>query len=133
MADIFDKMIVGLNKGVALVGANSMGVIEKAKINSMIKTLEDEKRNLAEILGMKVYTLFIEGHEIARDELDSICAEIMKRDASITEQKRQLERIEAEINMVVGSNKVYSSLCKCGHINTEGSKFCAKCGSPLIT
>jgi hypothetical protein len=45
MADIFDKLKSGLNKGVASVSTGSKTLIEKAKINSRIKTLEDEKNH----------------------------------------------------------------------------------------
>jgi len=131
MADIFDKMVAGLNKGVATVGANSKAMIEKAKVNTAIKGLEEERKQLAELLGMKVYTAISEGAEAPREEIANFCSEITKRNDLIAEHQEQLRRIEAETNAVTGNNRVYSATCSCGNVNAEGSKFCAKCGSGL--
>ena len=83
MADIFDKLKSGLNKGVASVSTGSKVLIEKTKISSRIKTLEDEKKQLAELLGAKVYNLFIEGREISPSEIEGFCTEITKRNEQI--------------------------------------------------
>ena len=55
MADFLDKVKTGFNKGVATVSTGSKNMIEKTKINTVIKTLEDEKKQLIEILGNKVF------------------------------------------------------------------------------
>ena len=55
MADFFDKMKDGFNKSVATVSTGSKTMLEKTKINAVIKSLEDEKKQLAEILGNKIY------------------------------------------------------------------------------
>jgi NADH pyrophosphatase NudC (nudix superfamily) len=124
-------MKAGINKGIAVAGTSSMGALEKAKINSVIKTQEEEKRKLAELLGLKVYEMFVNSDDISSDDIESICVEMKKRDDFVGEQKRSLERIDSEINLVANSSKSYSAACKCGHVNASGSKFCAKCGSPL--
>ena len=132
MADIFDKMISGINKGVATVGANSKAMIERAKVNTSIKNIEDEKKQLAELLGMKVYTSFAAGQDMPKEEIENFCSEITKRLEQIAQQQEELKRIEDEAKMVTGgSNKVYSAKCACGNVNTEGAKFCAKCGNAL--
>jgi len=132
MADIFDKLKTGLNKGVASVSTGSKTLIEKAKINSRIKTLEDEKKQLAELLGARVYSLFteLEG-DIPRSELEGFCEEIAKRVELINEQNQKLKELEEEMNQVIGNTKIGPAACKCGHINPEGAKFCARCGSQL--
>lgn len=133
MADIFDKLKSGLNKGVASVSTGSKTLIEKAKISSRIKTLEDEKKQLAELLGARVYNLYMEVEgDIPRGELDGFCEEITKRIELINEQKKKLEELEAEMNQVVGNTKIGPTICKCGHVNPDGAKFCARCGSQLI-
>lgn len=130
MADIFDKLKDSLNRGVASVSTGSKTIIEKAKINSRIKTLEEEKKQLAELLGIKVYNLFMEG-DIPRTEIDGFCEEITQRILQIDEQKKKLDLLEAEMSQVVGNVKVGPATCKCGHVNAEGSRFCARCGSAL--
>lgn len=135
MADFFDKMKDGFNKGVATVSTGSKTMIEKAKINTVIKSLEDEKRQLAEILGNKVYKYCLENAEgdIPRDEVISICNEINTRSEQIEVQKKKIEELEAEMNQVMGnsSNGSMTTFCQCGHANVAGAKFCAKCGSKL--
>ena len=121
MADIFDKLFDGLNKGVTTVGANSKAMIEKAKVNSVIENLEREKKQSIELLGMKTYELYMSGSEISRDGIANFANEVTKRLHLIAEQQEQLKRI----------GNVYSPVCKCGHINTQGSRFCAGCGGAL--
>lgn len=132
MADIFDKIVSGINKGVTTVGANSKAMIEKAKVNTAIKSLEEEKGQLAELLGLKVYTSFAQGAETPKEEIESFCNEITKRVQLIAEQQQELLRIDAEAKAATGgSGKPRSAQCSCGHMNTEGSKFCTKCGNIL--
>jgi len=132
MADIFDKLKSGLNKGVASVSTGSKTLIEKAKINSRIKTLEDEKKQLEELLGARVYNLFTEMEgDIPRNELVGFCEEITKRIELINEQKQRLKELDEEMNQVIGNTRIGPAVCKCGHVNPEGAKFCARCGSQL--
>lgn len=135
MADFFDKMKDGFNKGVATVSTGSKTMIEKTKINTVIKSLEDEKRQLAEILGNKVYKFCTENAEgdIPRDEAVSICNEISARIEQIEVQKKKIEALDAEMNQVMGNSTLTgaTSMCQCGHANAVGAKFCAKCGSKL--
>lgn len=135
MADFFDKMKDGFNKSVATVSTGSKTMIEKTKINTVIKGLEDEKKQLAEILGNKIHKFCLENAEgdIPRDEVISICNEITARNEQIEVQKKKIEELEAEMNQVMGnsSNGNMTNICQCGHANAAGAKFCAKCGSKL--
>lgn len=134
MADFFTKVKDGLNKGVATVSTGSKTMIEKTKVNSIIKSLEDEKKQLSEILGNKVYDIYMslgEG-DISRDEIMSICNEISTRIEQIKEQKARIEELDAEMNQVMGASvSATTGICSCGHQNAPGAKFCAKCGSKL--
>lgn len=135
MADFFDKMKDGFNKSVATVSTGSKTMIEKTKINTVIKGLEDEKKQLAEILGNKIHKFCLENAEgdIPRDEVISICNEITARNEQIEVQKKKIEELDAEMNQVMGnsSNGNMTNICQCGHANAAGAKFCAKCGSKL--
>lgn len=135
MADFFDKMKDGFNKSVATVSTGSKTMIEKTKINTVIKGLEDEKKQLAEILGNKIHKFCLENAEgdIPRDEVNSICNEITARNEQIKVQKKKIEELDAEMNQVMGnsSNGNMTNVCQCGHANAIGAKFCAKCGSKL--
>lgn len=135
MTDFFDKMKDGFNKSVATVSTGSKTMIEKTKINTVIKGLEDEKKQLAEILGNKIHKFCLENAEgdIPRDEVISICNEITARNEQIEVQKKKIEELDAEMNQVMGnsSNGNMTNICQCGHANAAGAKFCAKCGSKL--
>lgn len=133
MADFFDKMKDGFNKGVATVSTGSKTMIEKTKINTIIKGLEDEKKQLAEILGNKIYNFCLENAEsdIPRDEVVSICNEISSRNEQIEVQKKKIEELDAEMSQVIGNGGNVSNICQCGHENSAGAKFCAKCGNKL--
>ena len=135
MADFFDKMKEGFNKSVAIVSTGSNTMVEKTKINSVIKNLENEKKQLAEILGNKIHKFCLDNAEgdIPRDEVISICNEISIRDEQIEIQKKKIEELEAEMSQVMGNSTItgISNICQCGHENAEGAKFCAKCGSKL--
>ena len=132
---IFDKVVGGVNKGVATVGANSKAMMEKARIKTVITNLESEKKQLAELLGMKVYEKFVEsGESVGDDGVANFIAEISKRLEQIEFQKSEIKRIDDEVAMVTGANSRGASAgatCACGHVCTAGAKFCAKCGSPL--
>lgn len=135
MADFFDKMKDGFNKSVATVSTGSKNMIEKTKLNSMIKTLEDEKKQLLEILGNKVYSFCAKSAEgdIPRDITSSICDEIEKRIQQIDLQKKKIAELDAEMSRVTGSSaNNLTAYCNCGHANNPGAKFCAKCGAKIM-
>ena len=75
MADFFDRVKDGLNKGVATVSTGSKTVLEKTKINTIIKKLEDEKKQLSEILGNKIYNYSLSnpGLDVPLSEIIDIC------------------------------------------------------------
>lgn len=128
---ILSKLVDGLNKGVTTVGANSRALVEKTTINNIIKKLENEKKQLAEILGMKVYELQIAGSEILKDDIETYVNEITKRFQLIALQQEQLKLVDEVTNVVMSGNMARLPICKCGHINEQGSRFCLKCGSML--
>lgn len=135
MADFFDKVKDGFNKGVATVSTGSKTMIEKTKIHTVIKGLEDEKKQLAEILGNKIHKFCLDNAEgdIPREEVISICNEISARNEQIEVQKKKIEELDAEMNQVMGNsqNSNMTNVCQCGHANADGAKFCAKCGTKL--
>ena len=134
MADIFGKIVGGLNKGVATVGANSKAMVEKAQIKTVMNNLESECKQLCELLGRKVYDQCSQSNEAIMDEdMANFVAEIGKRFVDIEEQKAELKRIDEELRKVKGaatSAPTTQNACACGHVCVQGSKFCAKCGMP---
>ena len=135
MADIFDKIASGINKGVATVGAGSKAMVEKAKIKTVISNLEAERKELAELLGMKVYEAYTESDKIVADEsIANFVAEISKRFVGIAEQQKALKRLEDEVSLITGTKSASAGVglsCSCGQALASDAKFCVKCGNPL--
>ena len=134
MSDFLDKMKMGINKGVATVSTGSKTMVEKTKINSVIKTLEDEKNELTRILGNKIFVFCSENTEgdIPRAEVQSFCDEIEKRNVQIEQRKVRIQELDAEMSQVMGTTSAsISAICSCGYENSPGAKFCARCGKKL--
>lgn len=93
--------------------------------------MEDERKQLAEILGMKVYEMYTSSAEVNTADIERFISEITNRLKLIAEQQEQFRQVEAELSMVMGTGKAYSSICECRADNPSGSRFCAKCGSSL--
>ena len=130
MADFLGKMKDSLNKGVATISTGSKNVIEKTKINSFISTFEEEKKQLLEALGNKIYTYSINnGGDIPREEIENLLHEISKRIEQIAEQNKKLEELDSEMKKVTGKSVEGLTVeCECGYENSINSVFCAKCG-----
>lgn len=134
MADIFDKMKAGINKGVATISTGSKTVVEKTKINSIIHNLDEEKKRLCEMMGIKIFEFCAEnpGTDFPCEEMGSFCAQIVQCNLQIEEQKKKLAELDIEMNRVLGTQTLQEGkVCKCGYTNINGARFCAKCGSSL--
>ena len=103
MADLFDKIVVGINKGVATVGASSKVMIERTKINTTIDSLENERLKLIHELGQKVYNSYESTNEIVIDELTDIISEIKKRLEQISQQQMALLQVDEEISKTIAA------------------------------
>lgn len=137
MADFFDKMLVGINKGVNTVSVGSKVLVEKAKLNTQIKDTEWEKNRLFQNIGTLVYNLHING-EVEIEQCAEMYSEVAAIDQKIEMLQRQLQALESpqtqptRYAQTIQPNTAANGVsCKCGFINKEGAKFCAKCGSAL--
>ena len=133
MSDFLGKVFDSVGKGIATVSTGSKNMVEKNKYSSIIKGLEEEKRQLTEIAGKKVvaYCYSHAEGDIPRSEIESIYAEIVARDEQISVNKMKLAELETEMNQVASSGTIANVVCQCGHENGPGAKFCAKCGNRL--
>lgn len=132
--DFFGKIKSGFDKGVAMASTGSKNVLEKSKINTRIKNLENEVKDLAEIMGNKVYNYCLNTPEgdIPRAEFATFCAEISARNEQIRECKAQIAALDAEMDQVKGVSSTVPVTCACGQVNSPGAKFCARCGNQLF-
>ena len=131
MADILNRVVSGLSQGVATVGANSKAMVEKAKANTAISNLESERKQVAELLGMKVYEKFQDSPETLGDQgIANFISEIKNRMRGIEEQKAEIARIDEELGKATNNPVATGGIsCECGFVVAEGAKFCPKCGA----
>jgi len=135
MSNFMDKIKTGFNKGVATVSTGSKNIIEKTKLSTLIKNLENEIKDLSANIGIKLYNwcaLNSEG-EIPREEFIPLFKEIAEKNEQIKMHKAKIAELDEEINQVIGSPSSANTLtCTCGQSNPSGSRFCAGCGKPLV-
>lgn len=133
MASLFDKVVVGINKGVNSVSENSKTIIEKAKINSDIENYNNQKNDLFLQLGELIYNLHENG-EISVPQCEGICNAIVSCENDIRVLYTKLQELEKERMRSAFSNiSVENGIkCDCGYINSATAKFCAGCGRELI-
>jgi uncharacterized protein (DUF3084 family) len=128
MADIMDKIVDGVNKGIAAVSSGSKYIIEQAKIKTKIKELENEKKELLQLLGNKILEMRSSNQINIEDAgVNNFFNEIAKRDEAIKVEQERL----AELEKNKDSNPGGVVVCQCGNQNPVGSKFCSKCGSQI--
>ncbi len=148
MAGFFDKVVVGLNKGVNAVGEGSKFIVEKANINTQIKDKERDKNRLLLNMGTLVYNLHVNG-EIHIEQCEGLCGEIAGTDQEIAALQEKLKELEMQRTQSAQTTQytepIYTQttvqqtdekggiVCECGFVNKETAKFCAKCGKALVT
>lgn len=138
MAGFFDKVVEGLNRGVSTVSEGSKLLVEKANLNTKIKDVEKEKNLIIHNMGVLVYNLYANG-AVKIEQCEGMCNEIAALDQKISSLQQQLQLLESgktsvpQYENVAATGAVIENgvPCECGHINKEGSKFCAKCGKQL--
>ena len=130
MAEFFDKMMVGINKGANSISTGSKNLMAKAKLNTEIKDAEKEKDKLAELLGKRALELYLGGTEIP-EELRNFCDEMKKRDDIIAEKREKIRELEEKKDQTEEAGAAAPIVCSCGHSNKATAKFCANCGNKL--
>lgn len=129
MADFFNKVLVGLNKGVNSVSENSKLFMEKTRLNSAIKDKEDLKNKTAQQLGMMAYQMQKRG-DIEHEQFKDMCEEIEKCNKDIEDLNVQLLNLQNTIApQTTEENKGIQ--CACGYYNKSSAVFCAGCGAKL--
>ncbi len=135
MADFFDKVIVGINKGVNSVSEGSKNMVEKAKIHSAVSDAEKAKLKLMEQLGALTYAAQQSGMELPENLL-AVCGQITAQNNQIQELQQRLADMEAAKAAATAASAAPAApagpVCSaCGAVGRPGGKFCAKCGGSL--
>jgi uncharacterized small protein (DUF1192 family) len=126
MADFFEKVRSGLDKGLNAVSVKSKEVLEVTKINNQIGGLKDQIARLQRELGEVVYEMNLQG-VINQDGIKDKCE-------AITVLKQQIQEKEAELQNVHANAAASLGQLVCPNCKTEvpeGDKFCGKCGTKV--
>lgn len=136
MAGVFDKVVVGINRGINTVSENSKLMVEKAQINTAIQDAEKQKEHIYRDLGELVYNLQANG-DISISQCQNMFNEILKLNNTISELEIQIQNLNAQKKSIQGqeNSRNVDSLeymrCECGFNNKKTAKFCAQCGKRI--
>ena len=131
MANIFDKMIVGINQGISSVSESSKNLVEKAKINTQLQDIERERNLLLQNIGTLVYNLQLSG-ELTVEKCSGMCFEVQRYNEQIAALQGQLKALEKSAQPApAGAAPADGIRCSCGFVNKPDARFCAKCGQTI--
>ena len=129
MANFFDKVVTGLNKGVTTVSEGSRLIVEKAKLNTKLDDVKEKKNKVLNELGGIVYSMHLKG-EITIEKCRNIFNEIAELDKNIEDINMQIKAIEAQKETQPAAE---TKRCpSCGAANKATAKFCASCGKSML-
>jgi hypothetical protein len=134
MADFFDKLKQGLNKGVTTASVRSKEMLDANRLKSKIADVERQKKDALTELGTTVCTMLDSGH-LDEDALKVAHLAIASFDAQITEKQQELARVHADAEQALAeppkaspATEPVPSTCVCGAALPIGTKFCGSCG-----
>jgi uncharacterized small protein (DUF1192 family) len=126
MADFFERVKDGLDKGLNTVSVKSKEVLETTRINSQIGGLKEQIARNQRELGEAVYEMNLKGvfdQNGVKEQCDAITA-----------LKRQIEAKEAELQEIHDKAAAALGRLTCPNCKTEvaeGTKFCGNCGTKI--
>jgi hypothetical protein len=138
MADFFDKLKQGLNKGVATASVRSKELLDANRLKSKIADIERQKKDAVTELGTTVCTMLDSGH-LDEEALRVARKAIAVFEDQITEKQQELARVHEEAEQALAEPQKAApadpapaepvpSTCVCGAILTAGTRFCGSCG-----
>jgi predicted nucleic acid-binding Zn ribbon protein len=131
MADFFEKVRGGIDKGIKTVSSKGKEFLETTRLKGEIKDVQASIQSRYNALGKKVFEMLNRGL-LNEDELKADCGEIAKLFKRITELENAIKQAELEASkMRYGEDAIMCA--KCGVPNKSGDKFCSSCGAALTT
>lgn len=136
MADFFNKVKKGFNKGTTVISVKSSTMMETNKLKSEISSLKKEKTELFTTIGERFYNMKKEG-QVNYTELENTLARAFEIDQTIEQREQAIEeaiRKQEETIKSLGEEADDSDdklICSCGETVPIGTKFCNKCGKKM--
>lgn len=134
MANFFDKMVVGINKGVNTVSEGSKLLVERAKLSTQLQEYEKERNAIYQNIGVLVYNLQNSG-EINICQSKGMFDEVTALNDKIETLAMKIRSLDANRvqNPYANTMPADGAVCSCGCTNLKGAKFCAVCGKKLFS
>jgi len=130
VADFFEKVRGGIDKGIKRVSSKGKELIETTRLKGEIKGVQSSIEAKFQSLGKKVFEMLNRG-ALNEDELKTGCKEIASLFKKMTELEGAIKRVELEaLRMRHGVDAIMCS--KCGAHNKSDAKFCMNCGSAMV-
>jgi hypothetical protein len=132
MADLFDKVKQGVDKGILIVSVRSKEAFDTVKLKSQIGDLRRRRRNALEDLGNAVYEMFRSDKSFDEEKIGAKCEMIAGLDGQIRGYEEQLMLIHIRAEETLSRPKALQkpkvvTVCECGAEIHEGVQFCGKC------
>lgn len=131
MVDFFDRVKEGISRGVTTVSIKSKEMLEANKIKGQIDSLQRQRKNHLEELGIMVYTMFREGKTCDKNAIQDKCEAILNLETQIEGKEKELEQIHLEAQEALKKQKTSQHTCTCGAEIPLNAKFCGKCGKKI--
>jgi ribosomal protein L40E len=130
MADFFEKVKGGIDKGIKTVSSKGKELIETTKLKGEIKDVQNSIDIKFQALGKKAFEM-INREALNEDELRAECKEIAFLFKKITELEDAIKKVELEtLKVKYGTDTIICS--KCGSHNKSDARFCMSCGSAMV-
>ncbi|PKM52374.1 MAG: hypothetical protein CVV02_01080 [Firmicutes bacterium HGW-Firmicutes-7] len=133
MADFFNKVKKGLNKGTTVIGVKSSTMMETNKLKGEISSLKKEKTEVFTATGEKLYNMKKE-EDVNIQELEAVIGRAFEIDQFIEQKEAAIEealRKREETIKSLGEEEEDKIICSCGADVSSGTKFCPKCGNKI--
>lgn len=133
MADFFNKVKKGLNKGTTVISVKSSTMMETNKLKGEILSLKKEKTEVFTAMGEKFYNMKKEGG-VNVSELEVIIARAFEIDQLMEQKENAIEEVirkQEETLKSLDNDASDKIICSCGESVALGTKFCPKCGNKI--
>ena len=118
----------GLMKGLSSIMPQDDPAVKMLSAQSEVSSLQKQEQDLYAEIGKKAVELY------GADAFGSLADKLRLVQTNLAEAKAVLENKKAEQEAKERAQKeaAQAVTCpSCGHVNTEGTKFCQECGSRL--
>jgi len=138
-SDLFNKLKIGINKGLRIVNVRSKEAYVTLKYKNDIQGKNRYKKKLIEELGNTVFRTFKHKGSLNEDGIKSKCASIVEVETEIEDMHEQIRLVHENAQKELGKLKAITKpesapkCSECGAEIAEGSDTCPVCGKKALS